>query len=125
MWHTTLGRTGSEVSALACGSNALGGYDEFTAEIVFNYALDRGITFIETGRMYDEGKTEQWIGKAVSHQRGEYVLASKCRRSEAAARLTALITCTHCALPSVLDQGTPGSCEPEKARLTQLHGFAV
>jgi predicted aldo/keto reductase-like oxidoreductase len=78
MWHSTLGRTGSSVSALACGSNALRSYDEFTAEIVFNYALDSGITFIETGHMYDEGKTEQWIGKAVSHRRGEYVLASKC-----------------------------------------------
>ncbi len=78
MWHTTLGRTGSEVSALACGSNALRLYDAFTAEIVFNYALDHGITFIETGRMYDGGKTEQWIGQAVSHRRGEYVLASKC-----------------------------------------------
>lgn len=78
MWHNTLGRTGSKVSALACGSNALCSYDAFTAEIVFNYALDQGITFIETGRMYDEGKTEQWIGQAVSHRRGEYVLASKC-----------------------------------------------
>ena len=78
MWHTTLGRTGSQVSALACGSNALRLYDPFTAEIVFNYALDHGITFIETGRMYDDGKTEQWIGQAVSHRRGEYVLASKC-----------------------------------------------
>ena len=78
MWHNTLGRTGSRVSALACGCNALVSYDEFTAEIVFNYALDHGITFIETGRMYNEGVTEQWIGKAVSHRRGEYVLASKC-----------------------------------------------
>jgi len=78
VWHTMLGRTGSEVSALACGSNALRLYDAFTAEVVFNYALDRGITFIETGRMYDGGKTEEWIGKAVSHRRGEYVLASKC-----------------------------------------------
>jgi predicted aldo/keto reductase-like oxidoreductase len=78
MWHNMLGRTGSKVSALACGSNALRGYDEFTAEIAYNYALDSGITLIETGRMYDEGKTEQWIGKAVSHRRQEYVLASKC-----------------------------------------------
>ena len=78
MWHSTLGRTGSDVSALACGSNALRLHDTLTAEIVFNYALDSGITFIETGRMYDEGKTEEWIGKAVSHRRGEYVLASKC-----------------------------------------------
>ena len=78
MWHNTLGRTGSRVSALACGSNALRFYDAFTAEIAFNYALDHGITFIETGRMYNEGKTEQWIGKAVSHRRSEYVLASKC-----------------------------------------------
>jgi aryl-alcohol dehydrogenase-like predicted oxidoreductase len=66
------------VSALACGSNAYGSYDERTAEIVLNYALDRGITFIETGRMYEKGKTEQWIGKAVSHRRSEFVLASKC-----------------------------------------------
>jgi predicted aldo/keto reductase-like oxidoreductase len=78
MWYNTLGRTGSRVSALACGCNALNSYDAFTAEIVFNYALDHGITFIETGRMYNEGKTEQWIGKAVSHRRDEYVLASKC-----------------------------------------------
>ncbi|MBN1641102.1 MAG: aldo/keto reductase [Anaerolineae bacterium] len=78
MWHNTLGRTGSVVSALACGSNALRLYDPFTAEIVFNYALDHGITLIETGRMYDEGRTEDWIGKAVSHRRSEYVLASKC-----------------------------------------------
>jgi predicted aldo/keto reductase-like oxidoreductase len=78
MWHNTLGRTGSQVSALACGSNALRSYDEFTAEIVFNHALDHGITLIETGRMYDEGRTEEWIGKAVSHRRAEYVLASKC-----------------------------------------------
>lgn len=78
MWTTTLGRTGSKVSALACGSNALRLYNPFTAEVVFNYALDHGITFIETGRMYDEGKTEQWIGKAVAHRREDYVLASKC-----------------------------------------------
>jgi len=62
---------------LACGSNALRGYNAFTAEIAYNYALDHGITFIETGRMYDGGKTEQWIGQAVSHRRNEYVLASK------------------------------------------------
>lgn len=81
MWHNVLGRTGSKVSALACGSNALRLHDLFTAEIAFNYALDKGITFIETGRMYDGGKTEQWIGKAVSHRRNEYVLASKCLAS--------------------------------------------
>jgi predicted aldo/keto reductase-like oxidoreductase len=78
MWHNTLGKTGSRVSALACGSNALRLYNPFTAEIVYNYALDQGITFIETGRMYDNGKTEHWIGQAVSHRRDEYVLASKC-----------------------------------------------
>ena len=78
MWHNVLGKTGSKVSALACGSNALRFYDPFTAEVALNYALDKGITFIETGHMYDGGKTEQWIGRAVSHRRNEYVLASKC-----------------------------------------------
>jgi predicted aldo/keto reductase-like oxidoreductase len=78
MWYNTLGKTGSVVSALACGSNALVHYDEATAEVVYNYALDQGITLIETGRMYNDGKTEEWIGNAVSHRREEYVLASKC-----------------------------------------------
>ena len=78
MWYNTLGRTGSKVSALACGCNALRLYDESVAQVVFNYALDHGITLIETGRMYDGGKTEEWIGKAVSSRREEYVLASKC-----------------------------------------------
>ena len=78
MWQGTLGRTGSVVTALACGSNALRFHNQSTADVVFNYALDRGITFIETGRMYDDGRTEKWIGKAVSHRRDEYVLASKC-----------------------------------------------
>jgi predicted aldo/keto reductase-like oxidoreductase len=63
---------------LACGCNALNAYSETVADIVFNYALDRGIRFIETGRMYADGRTEEWIGKAVSHRRKEYVLASKC-----------------------------------------------
>ena len=78
MWFNTLGKTGSVVSALACGSNALRDYDEATADVVYNYALDQGITFIETGRMYDDGKTEEKIGKAVAQRRQDYVLASKC-----------------------------------------------
>lgn len=78
MWTNKLGRTGLPVSALACGSNALRLYDEVVADVVYNYALDHGITFIETGRMYDNGRTEEWIGKAVAHRRDEYVLASKC-----------------------------------------------
>jgi predicted aldo/keto reductase-like oxidoreductase len=78
MWHTTLGRTGSTVSVLGCGSNALASYDQTTANVVFNYALDHGITLIETGRMYNDGKTEAWIGNAIAHRRREYVLASKC-----------------------------------------------
>jgi predicted aldo/keto reductase-like oxidoreductase len=78
MWHNTLGRTGLRVSALGLGSNRLRFYDRGVAEIVWNYALDRGISFFETGRMYDDGQTEEWIGQAIGHRRGEYVLASKC-----------------------------------------------
>jgi predicted aldo/keto reductase-like oxidoreductase len=79
LWYNVLGRTGLKVSALACGSNALSLYNESVANIVYNYALDKGITLIETGRMYGGGATEEWIGKAVSSRRKEYVLASKCR----------------------------------------------
>jgi aryl-alcohol dehydrogenase-like predicted oxidoreductase len=42
---------------------------------VLNEALDLGVNFIDTARAY--GNSEELIGKALHHRRGEYLLATK------------------------------------------------
>lgn len=82
-----LGRTGISVSRIALGTVELGlDYgiagagdhrrpDEAAAAKLLNHALDIGVTFIDTARMY--GEAEAIIGRAIGHRRSEFVLASK------------------------------------------------
>lgn len=46
------------------------------AETALNCVLDAGINFIDTS--YDYGRSEEYIGKFISHRRHEYILATKC-----------------------------------------------
>ncbi len=73
--YKVLGRTGIKVSAISCGTNALRMQTQEGANLVLNYALDKGINFIETGRPY--GATEEMIGKAISHRQNEFSVAAK------------------------------------------------
>jgi len=43
---------------------------------VLNAVLDSGINFIDTAVCY--GTSEARIGRAISHRRGEFILATKC-----------------------------------------------
>jgi aryl-alcohol dehydrogenase-like predicted oxidoreductase len=79
----TLGRTGLEVTQLGFGAMELrvlgeakvGPSDE-TAGKVLNAVLDAGINFIDTSWCYE--RSEEFIGRHVSHRRNEYFLATKC-----------------------------------------------
>ncbi len=75
MQYHKLGRAGPIVSALGCGTNILQKYTPAEVDRVLNYALDRGITLIETCRCY--GAAESLIARAVGHRRQEYTLISK------------------------------------------------
>jgi aryl-alcohol dehydrogenase-like predicted oxidoreductase len=46
------------------------------AQIMLNAVLDSGINFIDTS--IDYGRSEEIIGKYISHRRSEFYLASKC-----------------------------------------------
>jgi aryl-alcohol dehydrogenase-like predicted oxidoreductase len=70
-----LGRTGLTVSALGFGAMRLREISQAEAERVMNYALDRGITYIDTAAAY--GDSEEKLGKAISSRRSEFVLATK------------------------------------------------
>jgi 1-deoxyxylulose-5-phosphate synthase len=87
MKRNRLGRTGLEVSAIGLGTVELGlDYGapgaggtapppEAEATRLLNCALDRGIDFIDTARLY--GTSEEIIGKAIGHRRREFTLATK------------------------------------------------
>lgn len=77
-----LGRTGLSVTALGFGAMDLGGppaaneIADDEAGRMLNAVLDNGINFIDTAVCY--GTSEARIGRAISHRRGEFILATKC-----------------------------------------------
>ena len=72
----TLGRTGLEVTRLSYGGAAIKDVFEGVAERILNLALDAGMNLVDTA--VDYGRSEEFIGKSVSHRRSEFYLASKC-----------------------------------------------
>ena len=60
------------------GSRIWGGrpVTEDEADKILNEVLDSGINFIDTANDY--GRSEEFIGKFLSHRRDEFVLATKC-----------------------------------------------
>jgi aryl-alcohol dehydrogenase-like predicted oxidoreductase len=79
-----LGRTGLKVSALGYGAMEIRGsriwggrpVTETQAEKILNAVLDSGINFIDTANDY--GRSEEFIGRYISHRREEFYLATKC-----------------------------------------------
>jgi aryl-alcohol dehydrogenase-like predicted oxidoreductase len=77
-----LGRTGVHVTTLGFGAMELRGaprgpeISDEEAERVLNDVLDAGINFIDTS--IDYGRSEELIGRFISHRRRDYFLASKC-----------------------------------------------
>ena len=74
----TLGRTGETVSKLGFGAMELRSADLDHGDVdrLLNQVLDAGITMVDTSPDY--GASEEHIGRAISHRRDEYFLATKC-----------------------------------------------
>lgn len=80
----TLGRTGLQVTDLSYGAMEVRGsriwggrpVTESQAEQILNAVVDSGINFIDTANDY--GRSEEFIGKFLSHRRSEFYLATKC-----------------------------------------------
>jgi predicted aldo/keto reductase-like oxidoreductase len=76
MKRTRLGRTGLEVSRIGFGALQIATkYDYPHAERLLNVALDSGINLLDTARGYQD--SEERIGRAISHRRDEFVVATK------------------------------------------------
>lgn len=85
MKYRTLGNTGLIVSEIALGTMQfgqkmnMGNLDKKATRDLIKFALDRGVNFIDTADVYSQGESEEFVGEAISGEREELVLASKCR----------------------------------------------
>lgn len=78
MERRVFGRTGLSVTALGFGAGPIGylGTEQKRVETIVNRLLDAGLNVIDTAAAYRG--SEEALGKAVGHRRGEFVLVSKC-----------------------------------------------
>ena len=82
--QSSFGRTGLSVTKLGFGAMEVRGpriwsgrpIEDAKAEQILNAVVDNGITFIDTANDY--GRSEEYIGRFLSHRRDEFVLATKC-----------------------------------------------
>lgn len=78
MEYPNLGRSGLKVSPLCLGTMMFGGQtDEPTSGRIIAQAREAGINFIDTADAYNEGGSEEVVGRAIRAERGHWVLATK------------------------------------------------
>lgn len=67
-----------EVTIVGLGCNNFGRrIDEDAARAVIDAALEEGVTFFDTADVYGDGRSEEFIGRAIEGRRDEVVLATK------------------------------------------------
>jgi len=77
MQTRAFGKTGLKTSLLGFGGFHLLEIPLSEASYLLNRYLDAGGNYIETAASYGDGESEMKIGKAVSHRRQEFILATK------------------------------------------------
>src|ERR1700676_2425752 len=78
MQYRNLGRSGLKVSPICLGTMMFGGpTDEATSARIVAKAREAGINFIDTADAYSNGNSEAVVGRAISNNRHNWVLATK------------------------------------------------
>ena len=83
-----LGATGEEVSILCLGGGHVARQSIPSSEVIriIQYAIDQGVTFIDTAWEYHGGRSEALIGEAIRGRRDDLFLMTKvCARDRAGA----------------------------------------
>jgi uncharacterized protein len=72
------GKTDERVALLGLGGYTLGQADSYdTAERIVHEAVDAGVTFFDNAWEYHQGKSEEWMGKALRGRRDKVFLMTK------------------------------------------------
>jgi aryl-alcohol dehydrogenase-like predicted oxidoreductase len=73
-----LGRTGVRIARVALGTMSFGGdSDEATAATMWRAARDAGVNLIDTADVYNDGRSEEMVGRLMRGERDEVVIATK------------------------------------------------
>ncbi|MBZ4768416.1 aldo/keto reductase, partial [Salmonella enterica subsp. enterica serovar Typhimurium] len=81
MQYRTLGANGPRVSAIGLGCMGMsafyGAHDDSTSIKTLHYALDQGVTLLDTADMYGPYTNERLVGRAIADRRDRVFLATK------------------------------------------------
>jgi aryl-alcohol dehydrogenase-like predicted oxidoreductase len=78
MDYRKLGASGVKVSPLCLGTMMFGDpTDEATSRRIVDKVRDAGINFIDTADVYNDGKSEEIVGRSMKGRRHDWVLATK------------------------------------------------
>ena len=78
MDYRNLGRSALKVSPLCLGTMMFGGEtDEATSRRIIDKAFEQGVNFIDTADVYNTGRSEEIVGRAIAARRDDWVLATE------------------------------------------------
>lgn len=85
MNYRKLGKTNFEISEIALGTWQVGGkwgspFNDKTADELLNTAIDKGVNFIDTADVYENGLSETAVGRVVRSRSERIYIATKCGR---------------------------------------------
>ena len=85
MNYRKLGKTNFEISEIALGTWQVGGkwgspFNDQSADKLLNTAIDKGINFIDTADVYENGLSEKAVGRLVRSRSERIYVATKCGR---------------------------------------------
>jgi aryl-alcohol dehydrogenase-like predicted oxidoreductase len=79
MKYRKLGKSGLKISAIGLGTNQFGGkVSEAGVADIIAAAVEQGINFFDTANVYQRGRSEETIGKAIkAFRRSDLIIATK------------------------------------------------
>jgi aryl-alcohol dehydrogenase-like predicted oxidoreductase len=85
MNYRKLGKTNFNVSEISLGTWQVGGkwgspFDNKSADELLNTAIDKGVNFIDTADVYENGLSETAVGRVVRSRSERIYVATKCGR---------------------------------------------
>jgi aryl-alcohol dehydrogenase-like predicted oxidoreductase len=76
--YRTLGRSGLQVSVVGVGGNQFGGkVDAAGTAAILDAAFEAGINTVDTADVYSNGRSEEFVGRAIAERRQDWVLMTK------------------------------------------------